>query len=192
MQSTGKNRLRIFTIGHSNRTWEDFLALLKEFGIETVADIRRYPGSRKFPHFNRESLEGTLKANEINYLWFEALGGRRHGEKNTESKNMGLRSPAFRNYADYMATEEFRGAIGKLLEMATASVTAIMCAEALYWRCHRKLVSDYLALHNVEVKHILEGGKLLEHNLTAGAVVTEGGDVIYPSQADAGGLFGPK
>jgi uncharacterized protein (DUF488 family) len=191
MQSTGKNRLRIFTIGHSNRTGEDFLALLKELGIETVVDIRRYPGSRKFPHFNREALEGTLKANGINYLWFESLGGRRHGEKNSESKNTGLRSPAFRNYADYMGTEEFRGAIAKLLETAAASSTTIMCAEALYWRCHRKLVSDYLALHNVEVKHILEGGKLLDHKLTAGAVIAEGGDVIYPSQADARGLFGP-
>ncbi len=190
MQTAGKNRLRIFTIGHSNRTWEDFLALVKEFGIETVADIRRYPGSRKWPHFNREAMDGALKTNGINYLWFESLGGRRHGEKNTESKNTGLRSPAFRNYADYMATEGFRGAIGKLLETAAASKTAIMCAEALYWRCHRKLVSDYLTLHNVEVKHILEQGKLLDHNLTAGAVVTEGCDVIYPSQADAGGLFG--
>jgi uncharacterized protein (DUF488 family) len=191
MQTAGKNRLRIFTIGHSNRTLEDFLALLKGFGIEVVADIRRYPGSRKWPHFNRESLEGTLKTNGINYLWFESLGGRRHGEKNAESKNTGLKSPAFRNYADYMATEEFRGAIGKLLETAATSTTAIMCAEALYWRCHRKLVSDYLILHNVEVKHILAGGKLLDHNLTAGAIITEGGDVIYPSQADTGSLFGP-
>ncbi len=192
MQTTGKNRLRIFTIGHSNRTWEDFLMLLKEFRIETLVDIRRYPGSRKFPHFNRETLEGALKANGINYLWFESLGGRRHGEKNAESKNTGLKSPAFRNYADYMATEEFRETIAKLLETAASSTTTIMCAEALYWRCHRKLVSDYLALHNVEVKHILEQSKLLDHNLTAGAVVTEGGDVIYPSQADAGSLFGPE
>ena len=191
MQTAGKNRLGIFTIGHSNRTGEDFLALLKEFGIETVVDIRRYPGSRKFPHFNRETLEGTLKANGINYLWFEVLGGRRHGGKNTESKNTGLRSAAFRNYADYMATEEFREAVGKLLETAAGSKTTIMCAEALYWRCHRKLVSDYLSAHNVEVRHIAGRGKLLEHNMTAGTAVTEAGDVIYPSEADAGGLFGP-
>ncbi len=191
MQSAGKNRLKIFTIGHSNRTSEDFLALLREFGIETLADIRRYPGSRKFPHFNRESLQEMLKANGINYLWFESLGGRRHGGENTESKNMGLKSPAFRSYADYMATEEFRGTVRKLLETAAASTTAIMCAEALYWRCHRKLLSDYLVSHNAEVKHILKHGKLLDHNLTAGAVITEGGSVTYPSQADAGGLFGP-
>ena len=191
MQTAGKNRLQIFTIGHSNRTREDFLALLKEFGIETVADIRRYPGSRKFPHFNRETLQEALKAEGVNYIWFESLGGRRHGEKNAESKNTGLKSPAFRNYADYMATGEFRQGIEKLLEAAGESKTAIMCAEALYWRCHRRLVCDYLAAHNVEVRHILESGKLLEHNMTAGAVVTEGGDVIYPSQAEAGGLFGP-
>ena len=100
---SGKTQLRIFTIGHSNRTLEDFISILKEFKIETLADIRRFPGSRKFPYFNRENLQGTIEENKINYIWFENLGGRRHGEKNAESKNMGLRSPAFRNYADYMA-----------------------------------------------------------------------------------------
>jgi uncharacterized protein (DUF488 family) len=190
MHTAGKNRLRIFTIGHSNRTREDFLALLKEFGIETLVDIRRYPGSRKWPHFNRESLERTLKANGINYLWFETLGGRRRAEKNAKSKNSGLKSPAFRNYADYMATEEFRGAIANLLATAMASVTAIMCAEALYWRCHRKLVSDYLMLHGVELKHILAPDKLLEHTLTAGAVITETDEVIYLPEKETDWLFG--
>jgi len=189
MQTTGKNRLRIFTIGHSNRTGGDFLELLKEFGIATVVDIRRYPASRKFPHFNREKLEEMLKVNNINYLWFEALGGRRHSKKNIESKNTALKNPAFRNYADYMTTKQFHDTIDKLRKTAALSTVAIMCAEALYWRCHRKLVSDYLTLHNVEVKHILEHGKLLDHNLTTGATVAEDGAVIYPSQPDAEWLF---
>ncbi len=175
--------IQLFTIGHSNRSFEEFLSLLDEFGVQAVADVRRYPGSRKFPHFNRDELERLLNARGIEYFWFEALGGRRHksgvGDGNT-SRNTGLRSQGFRNYADHMITLEFKEACEKLLEIARGFSAAIMCAERFYWRCHRMLLSDYLSARGVIVKHILESGRAKVHTMTAGAVVTEGGEVLYP------------
>jgi uncharacterized protein (DUF488 family) len=169
----------ILTIGHSNLTFERFAYLLKEYEIELVADIRRYPSSRKFPHFNRTVLSRLLAAENVNYLWFESLGGRRHTEEDSKSVNIGLNSLGFRNYADYMATEEFRRAVHDLLSAAAQSRTAVMCAEKLYWKCHRRLLSDYLTARHIKVIHILDPDKTLEHKLTQGAVITETG-VIYP------------
>ena len=174
--------LRVFTIGHSNRSFEQFLSLLKEFGICLIADIRRYPSSRKFPHFNRQILSERLSVENIQYLWLEALGGRRHGSENKKSPNTGLKSLGFRNYADYMATHQFHIAIEELLSKAVKAPTAVMCAEKLYWKCHRRLLSDYLAAQGVEVVHIEESGKVTAHKLTPGAVITAGAGVVYPSQ----------
>lgn len=176
-----EKNLRLLTIGHSNRLFEDFLSLLKEFGICVVADIRRYPSSRKFPHFNREVLRKLLDAEGIRYVWLEALGGRWHTRKNGKSPNSGLKSPAFRNYADRMITDEFRSAVEELLSIAATSRTAVMCAEKFYWKCHRRLLSDYLSAKGVEVEHIVESGKLQPHKLSRGAVITADATVIYPS-----------
>ena len=179
MKAGFEKTLRIFTVGHSNLPFEQFVSLLKEYEIRLVADIRRYPSSRKFPHFNRLVLCDLLAAESIDYLWLESLGGRRHTEKDSKSVNVGLKSIGFRNYADYMATGEFHRAVDDLLSAAAQSRTAIMCAEKLYWKCHRRLLSDYLTARHVKVVHILGPGKTSEHKLTQDAVITETG-IIYP------------
>lgn len=181
MGSGSTKDVRVFTIGHSNRSFEEFSPLLREFQIDTLVDIRRYPSSRKFPHFNRETLRKLLSAQGIGYVWLESLGGRRHQSKGDDSPNTGLESPGFRNYADYMATGEFNKAVDEFLTTAAASCTAIMCAEKFYWKCHRRLLSDYLFGKGVEVVHIVEPGKTLSHKLTPGAVVACGGAAVtYP------------
>lgn len=179
MKANSEKTLQIFTIGHSNLSFEDFASLLKEFGIRLVADIRRYPSSRKFPHFNRQVLCKLLADENIEYQWLEALGGRRHTVKNDKSLNIGLKSPGFRNYADHMGTDEFRTAAQELLSTAATLRTAVMCAEKLYWKCHRRLLADYLVARGIEVVHIIEPGKSSEHKLTPYAIATETG-VIYP------------
>ncbi|MGD9077330.1 MAG: DUF488 domain-containing protein [Desulfobacteraceae bacterium] len=173
-------QLRLFTIGHSNRSLEEFRHLLEAFQIRIIADVRRFPSSRKFPHFNRDTLREHLDAQGIHYAWFEALGGLRHAGKNDISPNMGLKSPAFRNYADHMMTKEFQGAVQALLSVAERERTAIMCAEKFFWKCHRRLLSDFLIAKGVAVEHILEPGNLRSHKLTSGAIVTEEGRVLYP------------
>jgi uncharacterized protein (DUF488 family) len=171
----------IYTIGHSNRSLEDFLALLKEFAIQALADIRSQPGSRKFPHFNLENLEAVLPGHGVKYLWLPKLGGWRKTRKGFDSPNVGLTSPGFRSYADYMAEAEFRKGVGELLVVASESKTAYMCAEALYWQCHRRLLSDYLVAQGMEVLHILGPKNLRPHKITEGALVTQQGNVIYPA-----------
>ncbi len=179
MKAGIEKTLRIFTVGHSNLSFEQFASLLKEYEIALVADIRRYPSSRKFPHFNRPILRELLAAENINYLWLESLGGRRHSVKEMESVNVGLKIMGFRNYADYMGTDEFQLAVRDLLSAAAKSTTAIMCAEKLYWKCHRRLLSDYLTARHVKVVHVLDFDKTSEHELTPNAVITETG-VVYP------------
>ena len=179
METDTQNTLQIYTVGHSNLSFEQFASLLKEFGICLIADIRRYPGSRKFPHFNRQVLCKLLAVENIEYQWFEALGGRRHTGKNDKSLNVGLKSPGFRNYADHMGTDEFRKAVQELLSTAATLRTAVMCAEKFYWKCHRRLLSDYLVAKSIEVVHIIGPGKSSGHKLTPYAVATETG-VIYP------------
>lgn len=179
METDTQNTLQIYTVGHSNLSFEQFASLLKEFGICLIADIRRYPSSRKFPHFNRQVLCKLLAVENIEYQWFEALGGRRHTGKNDKSLNVGLKSPGFRNYADHMGTDEFRKAVQELLSIAATSPTAVMCAEKFYWKCHRRLLSDYLVAKSIEVVHIIGPGKSSGHKLTPYAVATETG-VIYP------------
>ena len=180
MNDRRQNHISIYTIGHSNRSWEDFIALLGKFAIRTVADIRSMPGSKKFPHFDRENMEQALLDGGFKYVWLPKLGGLRRARKGFESPNIGLTNPVFRAYADYMATPEFQESVEELLTSACESTTAIMCAEALYWRCHRRLVSDYLAAHNIEVLHILGVNNLISHEMTEGAVITPEGYVLYP------------
>jgi uncharacterized protein (DUF488 family) len=173
-------RLSILTIGHSNHPLDRFLGLLTEHHVEVLIDIRRFPSSRKHPHFNREDLSTALGHHGIQYDWMEALGGRRRKECE-DSPNAGLENPSFRNYADYMMTHEFRDAIDKLLKIAKEKCTAIMCAEGLYWQCHRRLVSDFLVANGVTVEHVLPNGQLRPHELTRGAVMGAG-MVSYPGE----------
>jgi len=173
-------KVRLLTVGHSNRSLEEFLSLLKAVGVRAVADVRRYPSSRKFPHFNQDALRQRLDAEGIRYAWFEDLGGRRHGGTDANSPNAGLESPGFRNYADHMLTDGFHAAAEHLLSLAAEAPTAILCAEKFYWKCHRRLLSDYLVAQGAEVEHILERGRLRAHALTQGAVVRKDANVVYP------------
>jgi uncharacterized protein (DUF488 family) len=170
----------VLTIGHSNHPLDRFLALLARHGVEALVDIRRFPGSRKHPHFNRDNLAAALPRSGVEYRWLEALGGRRH-KRRDDSPNLGLENEGFRSYADYMLTGEFREGVKNLLEIARRKRTAILCAEGLFWRCHRRLVSDFLAASGVTVQHILPNGELRPHTLTGGAVI-EDGRVTYPGE----------
>jgi uncharacterized protein (DUF488 family) len=170
----------VLTIGHSNHPLERFLALLAQHKIEALVDIRRFPGSRKHPHFNQDNLAAALPKSGVEYHWLEALGGRRHKQRE-ESPNRGLENKGFRNYADYMLTDEFREGVEKLLEVVRRKRTAILCAEGLFWQCHRRLVSDFPAANGVTVQHIMPGGELRPHKLTAGAVI-ENRRVTYPGE----------
>jgi len=163
---------KIWTIGHSTHSFVEFVIMLKTFQITVLADIRSLPGSKKFPHFNKESLEQALPINGIQYVHIKELGGRR--KTNPESKNTGWRSAAFRGYADYMETEEFKQAAKVLEEIGAQKRTAYMCAESLWWRCHRSLLSDYFKFQGWTVTHIMGAGKSSEHTYTQPAKVSDG------------------
>lgn len=177
---------QLYTIGHSTHALDEFLGLLARHGIEALVDIRRYPGSRKHPHFNRDNLAAALPRAGVEYHWFEALGGRRKGSGGS-TRNLGLRNENFRAYADYMATPEFHQAVGQLLELAGRKQTAYMCSEGLFWRCHRRLVSDDLLARGIVVQHILPDGELRPHSLTEGARIN-GGELSYPPPQEDGTL----
>jgi len=178
-----KNVIKLFTIGHSTLLFDDFLALLVEFKIEVLVDIRRFPGSRRLPHFNRQALEQALPASGIEYVWLEDLGGRRNAPQIGISPNLGLKHPAFRSYADYMQTAQFQTAVNRLISIASSKTTVIMCAEKLFWKCHRRLLSDYLTAHKVLVEHIMDHGHLQPHKLSEGAIVSADLNVVYPLDA---------
>jgi uncharacterized protein (DUF488 family) len=178
--------LELFTIGHSTHPWEEFLSLLSEHEIGAIADIRRFPGSRKHPQFGQANMAAALPEARIEYRWIELLGGRRKAVET--SPNQGLRNESFRNYADYMATEPFRQGIAELLALARERRTAYMCSEGLFWRCHRRLVSDYLLANDIAVQHIMPNGKLQPHTLTSGAVA-DNGTVTYPLPSEQGKLL---
>lgn len=173
-------QLSIFTIGHSNHSFDRFLALLHQHQIEMLVDIRRFPGSRKHPQFGRDNLAVDLPRSGVEYRWLEALGGRRNKQRE-DSPNQGLRNRGFRNYADYMFTNEFREGVQRLVELAQPKRTAILCAEGLFWQCHRRLVSDFLTANEVMVQHIMPNGALRSHPLTKGAVI-EHNEVTYPGE----------
>jgi uncharacterized protein (DUF488 family) len=162
----------IWTIGHSTRSFEEFVAMLHSFQIELVADIRSFPGSRKFPQFNKEELEISLPQNAIQYIHLKDLGGRR--KANPNSKNTSWRHLAFRGYADYMETDAFKEGIRDLEIAALKLRAAYMCSEAVWWRCHRSMVSDYLKVRGWKVMHIMGIGKEEEHPYTAPARIIRG------------------
>jgi len=162
----------LYTIGHSTRTIEELIAVLAAHQIQTLVDIRAFPMSRRLPQFNRDSLEQTLPAAGIQYIWMKSLGGYRK-KILEDSPNIALRNPSFRNYADYMLTPEFEQSIAELLALTDNSKTAYMCAERPYFRCHRMLVSDWLVAHGHEVLHIDVKGPVKPHLLTAEARIID-------------------
>lgn len=167
----------LYTIGHSTRTLDELVSALKTHKVETLVDIRAFPMSRRLPHFNRESLEVELPMRGIRYVWMKALGGyRKSGRK--DSPHVGLRNASFRNYADYTLTPEFERAMSELLELAEHSRTAYMCAERVYFRCHRMIVSDWLVAHGHEALHIDAEGPVRPHKVTAEARMIDG-QMIY-------------
>jgi uncharacterized protein (DUF488 family) len=173
--------MRIWTIGHSTRRIDEFISLLKENGIELLADVRAWPGSKRYPHFNKEPLAESLNAHGIRYEHFAELGGKRKSKP--DSRNTAWRNASFRGYADYMETEQFQKGTDRVLDSAhEARRTAIMCAEAVWWRCHRSLISDYLKARGVEVLHILGTKKTEPHPYTSAAQIVNG-ELSYGSES---------
>jgi uncharacterized protein (DUF488 family) len=171
----------LYTIGHSTRTLDELVAALQAHQIRTLADIRAFPMSRRLPHFNRESLELELPKQAISYVWMKELGGRRNKLRD-DSPNTGLRNDSFRNYADYMLTPEFALAISQLLTTAEQGRTAIMCAERVYFQCHRMLVSDFLTAHGHEVLHIEDDKRPLRPHKLMDEAHLVNGQLLYNAQ----------
>src|SRR5256885_9267508 len=164
---------RIWTIGHSTRKIDIFLSLFAESGIKLVADVRMFPGSKRYPQFGRGALAKSLGEAGIGYEHFPELGGRRKAKP--DSHNTAWRNEAFRGYADYMETDDFQKGIERLIDLGEESgAIAIMCAEAVWWRCHRSLISDYLKARGVDVLHILDRGKVEPHPFTSAAQIVDG------------------
>lgn len=171
----------ILTIGHSTRTIAEFAGLLRQVGVDLVVDIRSFPRSRANPQFSIDVLPGSLAAQGIDYRHVPALGGRRHRLAGVPpSANLLWRKAAFRNYADYAETEPFRAGLDELLRDAPGHRVAIMCAEAVWWRCHRRIVADYLLARGLAVEHIIRVGEATPAGLTPGAIVEADGSVRYP------------
>jgi uncharacterized protein (DUF488 family) len=171
----------ILTVGHSTHEIGEFIALLRAHGVETLLDVRRYPGSRRHPQFNSEQVAESLRAAGIGYEHVEALGGRRSPA--SRSVNIGLRNPQFRGYADHMQTTAFREALDRVIARAQDQTVALMCAEANPFRCHRMLISDALAARRITVEHITGPGARRAHEPTADARF-DGGSVTYPGGAE--------
>lgn len=164
----------IYTIGHSTRSSEELVRALSGYGIVTLVDVRSFPMSRRLPHFNREVLELELPRHGISYVWMKELGGRRKKIR-SDSPNTALRNDSFRNYADYMMTGEFAQGIARLVQIAEQGRTAYMCAERMYFQCHRMLISDYLAAHGHTVLHIDDEKRpLREHKIMEEARMVDG------------------
>lgn len=161
----------LWTIGHSTRSLGEFIALMKDNAIQVLADVRHYPGSRKYPHFNVERLKRSVRDAGIDYQSFTELGGRRKVQ--ADSPNTAWRHPAFRGYADYMQTQEFRDGIERLKALASKQRTAIMCSEAVWWRCHRGLIADVFKLHGTRVLHIMGPASAQEHPYTSAARIID-------------------
>lgn len=162
----------IWTVGHSTRSGELFGSLLEKFEIEMIVDVRAFPSSRRFPQFNRETLRESLGVLGISYQHLVSLGGRRTPDPN--SRNTAWRNASFRAYADYMETEEFRVGVNELLKLSTKQQVAVMCAEALWWRCHRSLIADYLKSTGHRVVHIISEEKTEDHPFTQAARIVNG------------------
>jgi len=164
--------VKIWTVGHSTRSAEEFVEILKAQRIEVLVDVRTFPGSRRYPQFNRETLREMLSRNGIEYRHEPRLGGRR--SPRPDSHNTAWRNAQFRGYADHMETDEFKNGVTELLELAANARVTVMCAEAVWWRCHRSLISDYLKAEGHEVVHILDEKKTEEHPFTSAARLVNG------------------
>lgn len=170
---------KVFTIGHSTRPFEDVLGMLRENNVTTLVDVRSYPSSRRFPQWNQESIKAALPA-DIKYVWLKKLGGRRHTPAGVDSPNHGWRVKAFRDYADYMATDEFGKGLKDLLALAENETPAIMCSEAVPWRCHRRLITDALLNQGVEVADIMSKDSVRPATMTPFAE-PKGALITYPA-----------
>jgi uncharacterized protein (DUF488 family) len=167
----------IFSLGHSTHPLEELLALLREHHIAALVDVRSFPGSRRWPQFNRAALAESIPAAGVQYHWLKELGGRRHGAP-AGSPHVAWQLPAFRAYADYTASAEFAHGLQELTAIGRRSRTAFMCSEGLWWRCHRRIISDHLTILGWQVMHIMPDGKLVRHTLTPFARV-EHDNIIY-------------
>ena len=169
----------IWTLGHSTRSLEEFFALLAQHGIEAVADVRRHPGSRRLPWFARDALDVSLTERGLTYRWIPALGGRRRPQP--DSPNTVWRNTSFRGYADHIGSAEFSNGLNELLELAGRCRTTLMCAELLWWRCHRALISDVLKVRGIDVIHIVDEKQTVVHPYTSAAHVEDGRLSYAPS-----------
>jgi len=172
----------LFTVGHSTRSLDELVAICEANAVGAIADVRRFPGSRRSPHFARASLEETLPARGLRYLWVPELGGRRRRPRDAPPSPW--RVEAFAAYADHLRSAEFRAGVDRVLETMAARPTAIMCAEASPYRCHRRLISDWAELHGLEVVHLIDEGRRERHRLTPFAR-RAGDDVVYDAETDA-------
>ena len=171
----------IWTIGHSNRPLQEFLDLLAHYGLEAIADVRRFPGSRRQPQYTQASLSAALTEHGVAYRWLPALGGRRRPRP--DSPNIAWRNASFRGYADYIDTSEFSDGLEQLLEFSSRGRTTLMCAEAVWWRCHRALIADVLRVHGIEVIHILDAKHSVVHPYTSPARIVDGRLRYVPTHA---------
>jgi len=167
----------ISTIGHSTRTWKDFLGILRAHGIQRIVDVRTIPRSRHNPQFNRQTLSTKLRSARIGYVHLRRLGGLRHARR--DSPNMGWRNTSFRGFADYMQTPDFEKGLERLMKLAKQKNTAVMCAEAVPWRCHRSLIADALTVRKIPVEDIMSAKSSRPHVLTSFAHV-DGNRITYP------------
>ena len=170
----------VYTVGHSTRTIDEFIALLAEAQVTRIVDVRAFPMSRRHPQFNRDTLAASLSNAGIDYRHLPALGGRRGATKGRASRNGLWRVDAFRNYADYAETATFAAAIETLAALARERPSAFMCAEAVWWQCHRRLIADYMLARGWEVVHLLGPGQRQEGAMTSGAIVQRDGTILYP------------
>jgi len=170
----------VFTIGHSNRTFEEFADLLAENGIDEIVDVRRLPGSNRYPQFDQAALAAALAERGVEYRRIESLTGRRNVSKDVPFEVDGWwENRSFHNYADHALGEDFAEGLAELLALGAEERAAVMCSEAVWWRCHRRIIADHVLAHDVPVQHIMGPGKTTEAQLSAGAVV-EDGQVTYP------------
>jgi uncharacterized protein (DUF488 family) len=176
--------MTLYTIGHSTRSFDEFLGILKHYGIELLGDVRSLPGSRYRPEYNQETMAPALEKEGISYRHFAALGGRR--KTRTDSRNTAWRNKSFRGYADYMETEAFEAGLSELLAAASGKTTALMCAEAVPWRCHRSMIGDALLARGIDVVDIFSETKAEPETLTPFARVS-GTKVSYPAPEESGG-----
>jgi uncharacterized protein (DUF488 family) len=167
-----RDRNMIYTIGHSTHTLETFVEMCNAHGVRGVIDVRRFPMSRRHPHFSRESLAAELAKRGIEYTWLPDLGGRRAARP--DSRNTRWRNASFRGYADYMETPPFLEAVARLQAIAVLRTSAIMCAEALWWRCHRSLIADYMTARGADVRHIVDARKVESHRYSEAARIVDG------------------